>query len=77
MARFREELGRVTELGAQWHVTAESDNQISILLSLVQQENPDLLVVGRHGGSEIDERLFGSTTENLLYHANANILLVP
>lgn len=40
-------------------------------------ENPDLLVVGRHGGSEMDERFFGSAAENLLYHANANILLVP
>ncbi|MDP2881639.1 MAG: universal stress protein [Azonexus sp.] len=77
MARFREELGLATEFGAQWHVTAESDNQISILLNVLRQENPDLLVVGRHGGSEIDERLFGSTTENLLYHANTNILLVP
>jgi len=77
MAHFRKQLGLPAELAAQWHVVSDSENQISILLDLVQMENPDLLVVGRHGGSEMDERFFGSAAENLLYHANANILLVP
>ena len=77
MARFRKQLGLPAELAAQWHVVSDSENQISILLDLVQMENPDLLVVGRHGGSEMDERFFGSAAENLLYHANSNILLVP
>ena len=77
MARFRKQLGLPADLATQWHVVSDGENPISILLDLVQKENPDLLVVGRHGGSEIDERFFGSAAENLLYHANANILLVP
>ena len=77
MDAYRKQLGLPAELAAQWHVVSDSENQISILLDLVQMENPDLLVVGRHGGSEMDERFFGSAAENLLYHANSNILLVP
>jgi nucleotide-binding universal stress UspA family protein len=37
----------------------------------------DLVVVGRHGGSEIGELLLGSVTRNVLYHANCDVLLVP
>lgn len=37
----------------------------------------DLIVVGKHGGSTIEERLIGSVTQNVLYHAKSNVLLVP
>jgi nucleotide-binding universal stress UspA family protein len=37
----------------------------------------DLIVVGRHSGSAIEERLLGSVTRNVLYHANCDVLLVP
>jgi nucleotide-binding universal stress UspA family protein len=37
----------------------------------------DLVVVGRHGGSDIGELLLGSVTRNVLYHANCDVLLVP
>ncbi|MFN4326214.1 MAG: universal stress protein [Azonexus sp.] len=77
MAHFRKQLGLPAEQSTQWQVVSDGENPISILLDRVQKDNPDLLVVGRHGGSEIDERFFGSATENLLYHAQTNILLVP
>lgn len=37
----------------------------------------DLVVVGRHGGSIAEERLLGSVTRNVLYHAVCDVLLVP
>jgi len=37
----------------------------------------DLVVVGRHGGSASEERLLGSVTRNVLYHAVCDVLLVP
>lgn len=37
----------------------------------------DLIVVGRHGGGRIAERLLGSVTQNVLYQADSDVLLVP
>ncbi len=37
----------------------------------------DLVVVGRHSGSTAGERLLGSVTRNVLYHAVCDVLLVP
>ncbi|MDD2741950.1 MAG: universal stress protein [Rhodocyclaceae bacterium] len=37
----------------------------------------DLVVIGRHGGSGIEELLLGSVTRNVLYHAACDVLLVP
>ena len=37
----------------------------------------DLIVIGKHGGTMLDERLLGSITQNLLYRADCNVLLVP
>jgi nucleotide-binding universal stress UspA family protein len=37
----------------------------------------DLVVVGRHSGSAASERLLGSVTRNVLYHAVCDVLLVP
>ncbi len=37
----------------------------------------DLIVIGKHGGSVLEARLLGSVTQNVLYHANCNVLLVP
>lgn len=77
MASLRQKLALPADIAANWRVACESDNQITILLDLVRKESPDLLVIGRHGGSEMDERFFGSTAENLLYFATTNIMVVP
>jgi nucleotide-binding universal stress UspA family protein len=37
----------------------------------------DLIAIGRHGGSEVEELLLGSVTRNVLYHASCDVLLVP
>ncbi len=37
----------------------------------------DLIVLGKHGGSVVEERLLGSVTRNVLYDAGRDVLLVP
>ncbi len=37
----------------------------------------DVIVIGRHGGSALEERLFGSVTQNVLYHAPCDVLVAP
>lgn len=48
-----------------------------VLMDEIQTSGFDLLVVGRHGVSVLDERLLGSVTLNLLHHAPCDVLLVP
>ncbi|MBK8121761.1 MAG: universal stress protein [Sulfuritalea sp.] len=49
----------------------------SALLELSERLAADLIVIGKHGGTAIEERLLGSVTQNVLYHASSNVLLVP
>lgn len=37
----------------------------------------DVIVIGKHGGPALEERLLGSVTQNVLYHADCDVLLVP
>lgn len=49
----------------------------AVLLDELHRAACDLLVLGRHGQSVIDEHLLGSVTLNLLHHAPCDVLLVP
>lgn len=49
----------------------------AVLLDELARSNADLLVLGKHGASALDERLLGSVTLNLLHHAPCDVLLVP
>ena len=49
----------------------------AILLDEVQRRDSDLLVVGKHGISVLDENLLGSVTLNVMHHAFCDVLLVP
>ena len=48
-----------------------------VLLRQIGRTGADLLVIGKHGGTTLDERLLGSVTHNVLYQAACNVLLVP
>lgn len=37
----------------------------------------DLIAVGKHGGSVLEERLLGSVAQNILYNASCDVLLSP
>lgn len=37
----------------------------------------DLIVMGKHGSGTFEDRLLGSVTQNILYHADCDVLLSP
>lgn len=47
------------------------------MLEQAERIGADLIVIGKHGGNAVEERLLGSVTRNLLYHAGRDVLLVP
>lgn len=49
----------------------------AVLLDEAMRSDADLLVIGKHGATALDERLLGSVTLNLLHHAPCDVLLVP
>lgn len=50
---------------------------MATLFEYADQVKADLIVIGKHGGSVLEERLLGSVTQNVLYHAKCDVLLVP
>lgn len=48
-----------------------------VLIREAERLGADLIVIGKHGGTTLDERLLGSATQNVLYQAGCNVLLVP
>jgi len=52
-------------------------NPTAVLIREAERSGADLIVIGRHGGTTLDERLLGSVTQNVLYQAGCNVLLVP
>jgi nucleotide-binding universal stress UspA family protein len=48
-----------------------------MLPSLVKEIGADLLVVGKHDTSEIEELLLGSVTRHLLFEASCDVLVLP
>lgn len=49
----------------------------AVLKEQAERLGADLIVIGKHGGEAWDEKLLGSVTQNVLYHAGCNVLLVP
>lgn len=49
----------------------------AVLNEQAERLGADLIVIGKHGGTAWDERLLGSVTQNVLYHAGCSVLLVP
>lgn len=52
-----------------------SSKPASVISDLVASGNVDLLIMGAYGHSPIREVLFGSTTERVLSHCSANVVL--
>lgn len=47
----------------------------SVLFEQAQGMQADLIAIGKHGGGAFEERLLGSVTQNVLYHAGCDVLL--
>ena len=50
---------------------------VDVICSIALRENADVIVVGAHGLSGAERRMFGSTTEGVLRNAERSILVVP
>ncbi len=44
---------------------------------LAEELRPDLIVMGKHGQSEIEELLLGSVTKHVLFESSCDMLVVP
>jgi len=49
----------------------------SVLFEQAQGMEADLIAIGKHGGGAFEEKLLGSVTQNILYHAACDVLLSP
>ena len=47
------------------------------ILKVAERESVDLLVIGTHHMSRVQQLLLGSTSEKILAHAPCSVLLVP
>lgn len=81
------ELGRATapmdeqlaQLGAATRIepVLAYGTPAAVLLDQADRIEADLIVIGKHGGTALEERLLASVTQNVLYHARCDILQVP
>ncbi|MFN6961399.1 MAG: universal stress protein [Rhodocyclaceae bacterium] len=63
--------------GAPIHWLDVAGQPAVALCEMSERLAADLVIVGKHGGSPLEERIIGSVTQNVLYHASSNVLLVP
>lgn len=55
----------------------EHGHAAAAILKIASETGPDLIVIGKHGGGALEERLLGSVTQNILYNAGCDVLLSP
>ncbi len=66
---------------AQWGNSRPVAGQVehghvaTVLLRKLKEWDADLLVVGKHGQSELERLLLGSTTEHMIYEAGCDVLI--
>ncbi len=49
----------------------------SVILEQAKGMEADLITMGRHSGGALEEKLLGSVTQNILYHAECDVLISP
>ncbi|MCX8085465.1 MAG: universal stress protein [Rhodocyclaceae bacterium] len=82
-AERRRAEARLQEFAAQcgqacdWRFLLEYGSPAAVICEQALQHQADLVVIGRHGGSEVEERFLGSVTQNVLYNAPCDVLLSP
>jgi len=68
---------RVMQMGPRLGSLLVHGHPAAALPDQAQRLQADLIVIGKHGASALDQRLLGSVTHNLLYHAPCDVLVVP
>lgn len=65
------------QAAGQWAPIVAHGYPATVVLEQAHALQADLLAVGKHSGGSVEARLLGSVTQNLLYHADCDVLLVP
>lgn len=73
MTRFMESAG----LDTRRHIRfIESGHAAKKLLEITNKWGHDLIIVGRHGKSRIEQLLFGSVTKHLIARSQCDVLVM-
>ena len=59
------------------HSLVETGNIADTIISTAKKVNADVIVMGTHGRSKLDELLLGSATERVLRHSSIPLFIVP
>lgn len=73
MAEFKEELDCTCELTT----VVKEDSLVACIKDMVKDEQFDLIVIGTHGSSGLEEAFIGSNTEKVVRHAECPVISVP
>ena len=75
MARMRATLAVDKSLQVEWMSICGYPGREVIRQS--EKLGVDLIVIGKRGVVTLEDHLLGSVTQNVLYHTDKNVLLVP
>ncbi len=67
------DMGNTTQ---RFHQVVEHGDAARVILEQEEAENPDLIVIGKHGRSVVGELLLGSVTRHVLSYSRCDVLVV-
>lgn len=63
--------------GVEYETIQELGDPASRLIAVCEEQNADLLVIGRRGAGLVERVILGSVADRLCHHAPCPLLLVP
>jgi len=70
-------LGKVNTDGVDITTMEEIGDPASMIITLCEQEDIDLLVIGRRGAGFVERMMIGSVADRLAHHSPCPIMIVP
>jgi len=67
----------LAEAGVRWRAEAREGNPVTVLLSVGDELDADLLVVGSRGLGGFPELLLGSTSTQVAQHSRRPVVIIP
>jgi nucleotide-binding universal stress UspA family protein len=62
---------------SRWRAHVQQGDPVSVILEAARNMDADLIVIGKHGRSRLEETLIGSVTRRTLANARCDVLVVP
>lgn len=66
----------LNEMGVTWTARHEQGHPARVILSVAEEENADLIVMGSRGLSGIKAFFLGSISDRVSHHAHCSVLIV-